>query len=58
MSRNEHTPVGVLVAAINRNELQALSDEYLDELRSVGRSLMLVASTLDDHDTWLRIRLR
>ena len=34
MSRNEHMPVGELVATIDYNESQALSDGNIDELRS------------------------
>ena len=34
LSRNEHMPVGGLVAGINSNEFQALSDAYSDEVRS------------------------
>ena len=49
MSGNEHIPVGVLVADIETNELQALSDEYPDELRSASHACRKGA--LDDHDT-------
>ena len=52
MSGNEHIPVGVLVADIKTNELQALSDEYPDELK-VGLSC-LSQRALDDHDTMQR----
>ena len=34
LSRNEHMPVGELVAIIDSNELQALSDDNTDEIRS------------------------
>ena len=34
MSRNEHMPVGELVATIDCNDYQALSDDNIDELRS------------------------
>ena len=42
---NEHIPVGVLVAAINSNELQALSDEYPDELWSASLACRKALST-------------
>ena len=38
LSGNEHIPFDVLVADIDRNELQALSDEYPDELRSASHA--------------------
>ena len=48
LSGNEHIPFDVLVADIDRNELQALSDEYPDELRSASHACR---GALDDHDT-------
>ena len=55
MSGNEHIPVGVLVADIETNELQALSDEYPDELRSASHACR---NALDDNDTSLQINFR
>ena len=41
-------PVGELVAAIDSNKYQALSDAYPDELRSASHACR---NALDDNDT-------
>ena len=48
-------PVGELVAAIDSNKYQALSDAYPDELRSASHACR---NALDDNDTSLQIFLR
>ena len=51
LSRNEHMPVGELVAIIDSNELQALSDDNIDEVRSACHD----AAVLFDGDCQLFI---